>query len=108
MVYEERVYKILPGRMPDIKKRFATVTMRLFDRHGITVVGFWQPLFGPTTNELCYICAFSDLNERERAWQSFISDPEWIQAKAESEKNGPLVADISVRILKPTEFSPLQ
>lgn len=108
MIYEERVYKIMPGRMADIKNRFAEVTMRLFERHGIKVIGFWQPVFGPSMNELYYIVAYEDLAHRERAWHAFVNDPEWIQAKAESEKNGQLVADVANRILKPTEFSPLQ
>ena len=30
MIYEWRAYYIMPGRMPDIQKRFADHTMRLF------------------------------------------------------------------------------
>ena len=44
----------------------------------------------------------------EKAWDEFMSDPVWIEAKAESERNGPLVADVANRILKPTPFSPIQ
>ena len=37
MIDEWRAYHIMPGRMPDIQKRFADHTMRLFAKHGITV-----------------------------------------------------------------------
>jgi hypothetical protein len=35
MVYELRVYHAVPGRLPDLVKEFETVTVRLFERHGI-------------------------------------------------------------------------
>jgi hypothetical protein len=108
MIYEERIYKIVPGRMPDILKRFTDHAVPLFERHGIKLVGFWQTAIGPSSNELTYILAYDSLEHRERAWGAFVSDPDWIRAKAESEKNGMLVADVANRILKPTAFSPLQ
>jgi hypothetical protein len=41
MIYEYRAYYIVPGRMPDIQRRFGDITMKLFGKHGIRVVGFW-------------------------------------------------------------------
>lgn len=108
MIYEERVYKIMPGRIPDIMQRFTDHAIPLFKKHGMKLIGFWQPVIGPSNHELYYILAFDDLEHRQRAWAAFVSDPTWIQAKAESEKSGPLVADVANRILKPTPFSPLQ
>jgi hypothetical protein len=93
--------------MPDIQKRFNDVTMRLFARHGIKVVGFWDTVIGES-NELVYICAFDDLAHRQRAWAAFLADPEWQEAKKQSEMNGPLVERITNKIWKPTPFSPLQ
>jgi|SRR3990172_2584412 len=107
MIYEYRAYYVLPGRMPDLKKRFANVTMNLFKRHGITVIGFWETVIGES-NELVYLCAFEDLAHRERAWQAFASDPEWREAVTASEANGPLILRIVNKIWRPTHFSPLQ
>ena len=56
MIYEYRAYYVMPGRMPDVQKRFADVTMGLFKKHGIKVVGFWDSVIGES-NELVYICA---------------------------------------------------
>ena len=107
MVYEYRAYYIMPGRMPDIQKRFADVTMNLFKKHGIQVVGFWDTLFGES-NELVYILAFDDVATRPTKWDAFQSDPEWQSARKASEMNGPLVQRVVNKLWKPTSFSPLQ
>ena len=107
MIYEWRTYYIMPGRMPDIQQRFADHTMRLFQKHGIKVVGFWQPVIGES-NELVYMCAYEDLAAREKAWASFMADPEWQAARKTSEMNGPLVQRVVNKIWRPTSFSPLK
>jgi NIPSNAP len=107
MIHEYRAYYIMPGRMPDIQKRFAEVTMKLFKKHGIEVVGFWEPIIGES-NELVYICAYADLATRERVWKAFMADPEWQAARKASEANGPLVERVVNKIWRPTSFSPIQ
>lgn len=107
MIYEYRAYYVMPGRMPDLQRRFADVTMKMFQKHGITVVGFWETVIGES-NELVYICAYDDLAQRERAWKGFLADPEWLAARKASEVNGPLVERVVNKIWRPTAFSPLQ
>jgi NIPSNAP len=107
MIYEYRAYYVMPGRMPDLQRRFADVTMSLFNKHGIGIVGFWETVFGES-NELVYICVYDDLAHRERAWKAFMADPEWQAAKKSSELNGPLVERVVNKIWRPTAFSPLQ
>ena len=104
MIYEYRAYYAAPGKMPDIQKRFNDVTMKLFAKHGIKVIGFWDTIIGES-NELVYICAFNDLDHRTKAWAAFQADPEWISARAETEKNGAIVARVENQILQPTSFS---
>jgi hypothetical protein len=93
--------------MPDIQRRFAEVTMSLFKRHGIEVVGFWEPVIGES-NELVYICAYEDLAARDRAWAAFQADPEWQAARKASEANGPLVQRFVNKIWRATSFSPMK
>jgi hypothetical protein len=107
MIYEYRAYYVVPGRMPDIQRRFSDVTMRLFEKHHIKVVGFWETVVGES-NELVYICAYDDLAARQRAWDAFVADPEWQEAKKQSEMNGPLVERVVNKIWRPTKFSPLR
>lgn len=109
MLYELRTYIIVPGRMADVERRFQEVTLRLFEKHGMKVIGFWRTLEnGVPIDELVYILAHESLEARERAFAAFNEDPEWVQAKRESEKAGPIVARVKSKMLQPTRYSPLQ
>ena len=44
MIYELRVYHCMPGRLPDLVKRFDTITLALWEKHGIRQAGFWTTL----------------------------------------------------------------
>lgn len=107
MIYEYRVYEAMPGKLPALNTRFREVTLRLFEKHGLKVVGFWETVVG-TSNQLHYMLSFQNLGDRERAWAAFGADAEWQAARAESEKDGPLVARIQNSIWRPTDYSPLQ
>ena len=106
MIYELRVYEVVPGRMPALHKRFAETTLALFARHGIKVVGFWTNELGGASNELVYMLAYESLADREQRWTAFANDPEWQQKRAESERDGPIVARLTATILRPTPYSP--
>lgn len=108
MIYEERIYTIMPGKMADIERRFADHTLRLFKKHGIKVVGFWKTAVGRQNFELVYLLEYRDANERMQKWEAFLSDPEWIKARNESETHGPLVAQVENKLLVPLPFSPLK
>ncbi len=105
MIYELRVYRTLPGRMPALLKRFEGVTMRLFERHGIRQAGFWTTVIGESNNDLHYLLAWESMAEREQRWNTFGSDPEWIAARTASEADGQIVANITSQFLQPTAFS---
>jgi hypothetical protein len=104
-VQEWRVYDAVAGRLPDLHNRFATHTLRLFEKHGITSIGYWTEVFG-TSNRLVYMLGYPSLGDREKSWASFQADPDWQQARAASEKHGPLVAKVYSCILRPTAYSP--
>src|SRR5947208_9080154 len=107
MIYEYRAYYVMPGRMPDIQKRFAEVTMNLFKKHGIRVVGFWETVFGES-NELVYICAYDDLAHRQRAWSAFMADPAWLAARKASETSAPLLGRARTQSSRPSRSWPLR
>jgi hypothetical protein len=108
MIYEERIYTIMPGKMADIERRFADHTLKLFEKHEIKVVGFWKTAIGRQTFELVYILQYKDMNDRMEKWEAFSKDPEWIKARNDSETHGPLVAQVENKILSPLSFSPLK
>jgi len=49
---------------------------------------------------------FENMADREKKWATFLNDSEWKTVKAESEKDGPLVAKIRNQFLAPTPYSP--
>ena len=108
MIYELRVYRALPGRMPALLKRFETKTLKIWERMEIRHVGFWTTLIGPCHLELVYMLAWDSMAHRQSKWDEFQADPEWLQAWAESEKDGLIVGNVASSFLKPTTFSALQ
>ena len=105
MIYELRIYNCMPGRMPALLKRFETTTLDFFNKHGIRQAGFWTTLVGESNQNLFYLLAWDSLAEREKKWNAFASDPDWIAKRAESERDGPIVAFLSTQFLEPTSFS---
>ncbi len=106
-LFEYRVYETVPGRMPNLHRRFQTMTLGHFERHGIQVVGFWEAVVG-TTNELHYILRFDDMAHRETVWNAFQADEAWIRDRAETERDGPIVARVRNQFWRATDYSPLK
>jgi len=48
------------------------------------------------------------LEEREKKWAIFTSDPEWLKVREETHKNGPIVLKSTNTIMRPTSYSPMQ
>ena len=105
MIYELRVYHCVPGRLPALLKRFDTITLKLWDKHGIKQAGFWTVAIGESSNDLYYLLAWDSLADREKKWAAFQTDQEWIAKRAETEKDGPIVASVANQMLLPTSFS---
>ena len=105
MIYESRVYRCVPGRLPALLQRFETVTLKLFEKHGIRQAGFFTTMIGESNQELTYLLAWESLAERETKWTAFQTDPEWIAARVKSEEDGQIVGNIVSQLLVPTAFS---
>ena len=105
MIYELRICDAAPGKLPALKDRCANHTVALLARHSISTVGFWISYVGSSTSTLSYILAWVDADERDRRWEAFTTDPEWITAQSLSEAGGPLVERVQSIMLSPTECS---
>lgn len=105
MIYELRIYHCVPGRLPALLKRFDTITLGLWQKHGIRQAGFWTVAIGGSNHDLYYLLAWESLAEREAKWSEFMRDPEWIAKRAETERDGPIVGSVQNAILEPTSFS---
>ncbi len=105
MIYELRVYHCVSGRLPALLKRFETITLGIWERHGIRQAGFWTVVIGDSNQDLYYLLQWGSLAEREKKWTAFMNDPEWIAKRAETERDGAIVASLENLILQPTKFS---
>jgi hypothetical protein len=105
MIYELRVYRAVPGRLPALLKRFETITLNIWEKHGIRQAGFFTTLIGESNQELTYLLAWESMAERETKWNAFQADPEWIAARAKTEADGQIVGNIVSQFLAPTAFS---
>ena len=108
MIYELRVYKCIPGRLSALNNRFANITLKIWEKHGIKQAGFWTTLVGESNQELYYLLAWESLADREKKWNAFQADPEWLAKRAETEKDGPIVANVSNQFLAPTTYSSIK
>jgi hypothetical protein len=108
-VFELRTYTSPEGKLPELHTRFRDHTMKLFERHGMTNVGYWTPRdTARSQNTLVYLLAYPSLEARNASWAAFGRDPEWRQAAAASEANGRIVAKVESVLLDPTDFSPMK
>ena len=105
LLYELRIYRCLPGRLPALIKRFEEHTLKLWDKHGIEQAGFWTTVVGESNSDLTYMIRWASMADREARWTAFVTDPEWLAARNASEADGPIVANVSSQLLAPTEFS---
>ena len=105
MIYESRIYKAVPGKLPAINARFANHTIGFFKEFGIGIVGFWNDEIG-ASNQLTYILSFDSMADREEKWAAFQSHKPWHEARAETEANGPLVAQVLNSFMSLTPYSP--
>ena len=78
--FELRTYTVRaegPGSIDVLHDRFRQHTNRLFRKHGMTIVGFWQPLNSGMERTLTYVLAYKDGAARDAAWNAFRTDPDW-------------------------------
>ncbi|NNE92966.1 MAG: NIPSNAP family protein [Verrucomicrobiales bacterium] len=104
-VYEMRTYTATPGNLDNLHARFRDHTVKIFEKHGMTNVGYWVPKSNES-NQLIYLLSYPDKDARDKAWAAFRKDEVWKKAYAESTKDGKLVAKVDSVFLKPTEYSP--
>ena len=108
-VFEMRTYYAHPGKMTALHARFRDHTNKLFVKHGMTLIGFWIPTDPKGAEEtLFYIVAHPSEEAAKKAWDEFRKDPDWLKAKAESEKNGPIVSKVEFKFFNATDYSKIK
>jgi hypothetical protein len=105
--FELRTYTVKgegPGSIDLLHSRFREHTNRLFRKHGMTIVGFWQPLNAGMENTLIYLLAYKDAAARDAAWSAFRTDPEWTKVTKEMQV-GTAVQSV---FMNSTDYGPMK
>jgi predicted GIY-YIG superfamily endonuclease len=105
-VFELRTYTTNEGKLPDLQKRFREHTVDIFNRHGMTSVGYFTPEDKPNT--LVYVLAFPSRDAATKSWAAFRDDAEWKKVSAASEANGKIVNHVDSVFMDPTDYSPMK
>jgi len=105
-VFELRTYTTHPDRLAALHTRFSEHTIRLFERHGMTNIGYFTPQDSPLAeNTLIYVLAHASRTAAEASWKAFIADPEWQEAYQESISDAPIIMNLESVFMNPTEYS---
>jgi hypothetical protein len=108
-VYELRIYTATPGNLDNLQARFRDHTIRIFNNHGMKIVGFWTPTSEEEADDtLIYVLEHASQEAANASWQAFGQDPEWKSVSDASNANGPILAGVERRYMKATNYSPLQ
>jgi len=101
--FELRTYTVQPGSSIDLlHSRFRDHTTALFKKHGMTIIGYWQPVTKPNT--LIYLLAYKDGAARDAAWAAFGADPEWVKTRTAMQVN----VQVDSIFMSATDYSPMK
>ena len=101
--FELRTYTVQEGSSIDLlHSRFRDHTTALFRKHGMTIVGYWQPVAKPNT--LIYLLAYKDGAARDAAWAAFGADPEWVKTRTAMQVS----VQVDAVFMSATDYSPLK
>ena len=110
-VYELRVYTTLPGKRQALEDRFRDHTSKMFERAGMTNVGYWNAATGDNAEEtFVYLLAYPSREARDEMWQELgtYEDFQEIIIAVERDDERKLIENIEARILEPTSYSGLR
>ena len=108
-VFELRTYTTYEGKLDDLLARFRNHTTKLFEKHGMTNVGYWVPADAPQSqNTLIYVLAHPSREAATKNWASFQADPEWVKVRTDSEAQGKINEKVVSVFMNPTDYSTLK
>lgn len=101
--FELRTYSVREGSSIELlHSRFREHTSALFRKHGMTIIGYWQPVDKPNT--LIYVLAYRDNAARDASWAAFNADPAWVKTRTEMV----VAVQVESQFMGATDYSPLK
>ena len=111
--FELRTYTASAGNLQNLHDRFRNHTLKLFEKHGISNIAYFQPMDsanGSKSDQLIYLITHKDKTTADESWKAFREDPVWIAAKSASEVKGggSLTTKVESVFMLPTDYSPIK
>lgn len=107
-VFELRVYRAVPGKLPALESRFRDTASKLLAKHNLQAVGYWIPEDAPAAdNTFIYLLAHPSREEAKKNWDAMFADSAF-QEMVKSEQAEKLVEKVDSTYLHPTDFSPMR
>ena len=106
MIADLRIYTCKPGRMPEYAALYKQYGWPLQQKYLGHCIGWFTTVEG-ALNCVVHIWAYKDQADREARRNAMAADPAWgdfLRRTAEAD----LLVKMENRILRPTDFSPLQ
>lgn len=109
-IFELRVYHSPTWRqLQALHERFEGPEIKIFHRVGVRPLLYSSTVIGPNMPNLTYLIPFDDLAAREKAWNAFGADEEWIKVRKESiDKHGQIANVIQLALYRATAYSPIR
>jgi hypothetical protein len=102
MIYEERIYTILPGKIKEYLKNYEELGLPAQKEVLGTLVGFWHTEIGGL-NKVVHIWGYDSLDDRLARRKTLAEHPDW---PAYLDVALPLIVEQENRVLIPASFSP--
>ena len=111
--FELRTYTATPGNIENLHSRFRDHTVKLFEKHGMTNIGYWRATDRDKETKkdmLIYLLAHKDKAAGEASFSAFRADPIWVEVKKASEVKGggSLTTKVESVYMLPTDYSPIK
>jgi hypothetical protein len=114
-VFELRTYTCpSPEKLAHLHERFRSHTVKLFAKHGMENLVYWQPRdIEDSDRKLIYLLGHKSQDAAKESFAAFRKDPDWLAAKEASEKaaGGSLTSPkngVLSEFFVATEYSPLK
>ena len=109
-IFELRTYHSPTARQRKaLDARFSGPEIKIFHRSGIHPVFYTSTVFGLNRPNLTYLIPFDSLAAREKAWNSFSADEEWVRVRNESvAQSGQITAVINLSLHHAAAYSPVR
>jgi hypothetical protein len=109
-IFELRTYHSPTARQwKALHERFSAAEIKIFHRVGVHPLLYTSTVFGPDRPNLTYLIPFDTLAAREKAWNAFAADEDWVRVRKESiDRSGQISSVINISLYRATPYSPIR